>query len=320
MELRIVFMGTPDFAVASLNALVEAGCQIVAVITAPDKPAGRGKKIAQSAVKKYAVEHQLPVLQPTNLKDPDFLNQLAAFKPDLQIVVAFRMLPVQVWDLPPLGTFNLHASLLPQYRGAAPINWAVMNGETESGVTTFFLTHTIDTGHIIQQEKVAIAPNENAGELHDKLMMLGARLVLETVQQLEQGDVKAIPQENLIPDEKQLQAAPKIFKTDCHINWDQDTTTVHNHIRGLSPYPAAFTLLQSPDGKTHSLKIFVASPLITNHNEKPGTLLTDQKTDIRVATKNGYIILHEIQLQGKRRMAVADFLRGSSLNQDWITK
>lgn len=299
--MRIVFMGTPDFAVASLDILVQHGYNIVGVITAPDKPAGRGKQIQQSAVKKYAEAHNLQVLQPEKLKAPEFLAELAALKADLQIVVAFRMLPEVVWNMPPMGTFNLHGSLLPAYRGAAPINWAVMNGETQTGVTTFFLQHEIDTGSIIHQATMPIGPDETTGEVHDRMMVLGAQTVLQTVKEIEAGTVKATPQDMT----GEYPHAPKIFREDCKIGWSQPLDKVYNHIRGLSPYPAAWTEL---DGKT--LKIYSAKKEAANHNHPSGTIDTDGKTYLRFAVNGGYIHAEELQLEGKKRLGVKEFLLG----------
>lgn len=304
--MRIIFMGTPDFAVASLSALLEAGENIVAVVTAPDRPAGRGQKLKESAVKEFAVAHQIPVLQPEKLKDPSFLEELKALKADLQVVVAFRMLPEVVWNMPPLGTVNLHASLLPQYRGAAPINHAIIQGEKQTGVTTFLLQHEIDTGHILMAEAVSIGPDETAGELYIRLMHTGADLLTKTVRALAEGRVEPKPQ--LVKDEKLLQPAPKIFREDCRIEWDQSSERVYNFIRGLSPYPAAFTTL---DGKT--LKIFRAAKQAAPEGTvlpEPGTLDTDAKTYLQFSTQDGYIQALEVQLEGKRKMEVTDFLRG----------
>lgn len=299
--MRIVFMGTPDFAVASLDILVQNGYNIVGVITAPDKPAGRGKQIQQSAVKQYAVAHNLNVLQPEKLKNPDFLAELKALNADLQIVVAFRMLPEVVWNMPPMGTFNLHGSLLPAYRGAAPINWAVMNGETQTGVTTFFLQHEIDTGSIIHQATMPIGPDECTGEVHDRMMALGAELVLKTVKEIEQGTVTATPQDMT----GDYPHAPKIFREDCKIDWNQPLDKVYNHIRGLSPYPAAWTEL---DGKT--LKIYRAKKETAYHTQPNGTLDTDGKTYLRFAVPGGFIYADELQLEGKKRLTVKEFLTG----------
>ncbi|WP_374165145.1 methionyl-tRNA formyltransferase [Arcticibacter sp. MXS-1] len=304
--MRIVFMGTPDFAVASLDALVKEGFNIVAVVTAPDKPAGRGQKINESAVKKYAAEHQLPVLQPARLKDPAFLEELRQFNADLQVVVAFRMLPEVVWNMPPKGTINLHGSLLPDYRGAAPINWAVINGEKQSGVTTFFLQHEIDTGDILFSEAVDIADDETAGELHDKLMIVGAGLLVRTVKAIEKGEYQETPQAKLLNSEPKH--APKIFKEDCQINWNQPARKVYNHIRGLSPYPAAFTML---NGKT--LKIYKAEVQTTPSELQPGQYTSNGKTDLLFACQDGLISVKELQLEGKKKMSTEEFLRGYRL-------
>jgi methionyl-tRNA formyltransferase len=300
--MKIVFMGTPDFAVASLEALLNAGEKVVAVITAPDKPAGRGQKVQSSAVKTFAVEHNIPVLQPLKLKDPTFLSELKAFDADLQVVVAFRMLPEVVWNMPPKGTINLHASLLPQYRGAAPINHAIMNGEKVTGVSTFFLTHDIDTGNILFSEKVSILPEDTAGDLHDKLMQVGAQLLTRTVKALELGNFKETVQPQ---DDGKLKQAPKIFKEDCVINWEQPTQKVNDFIRGLSPYPTAYTTLHDK-----VLKVFKSVPEITEVKEAAGTLVSDEKTFIKFACNDGYIRIEDLQLQGKKRMKTEDFLRG----------
>ncbi len=297
-------MGTPDFAVASLDALVKANFNVVAVITAPDKPAGRGQKINESAVKRYAVEKGIPVLQPEKLKNPEFLEELKSYEADLQVVVAFRMLPEVVWNMPSKGTINLHGSLLPQYRGAAPINHAIINGEKESGVTTFFLTHTIDTGDIILSDKTPIADDETAGELHDKLMVIGANLLVKTVTAIAEGNFTEQPQ----PQSDVLKHAPKIFKDDCKINWNNPSQLIYNLIRGLSPYPTAFTLLNDK-----TLKIFKAEL----ENKEPGIavggFLSDGKTYLKFATKDGFIKLLDIQYEGKKRMLIQDFLRGMRL-------
>ncbi|KQN33453.1 methionyl-tRNA formyltransferase [Pedobacter sp. Leaf41] len=302
--MKIVFMGTPDFAVASLDALVKAKFDIVAVITAPDKPAGRGQKLNESAVKKYAVEHDIPVLQPEKLKNPEFLAQLKSFDADLQVVVAFRMLPEVVWNMPKKGTINLHGSLLPQYRGAAPINHAIINGEKESGVTTFFLTHEIDTGDIIQSATTPIADDETTGELHDKLMQIGAELLVKTVKAIKEDNYQEQPQ----PQSEVLKHAPKIFKDDCKIDWNQPAQQVYNLIRGLSPYPTSFTFLNDK-----TLKVFKAEL----ENKEPGIaaggFLTDGKTYLKFAAKDGFIKLIDIQYEGKKRMLIEDFLRGMRL-------
>jgi len=306
MSLRIIFMGTPEFAVPSLNKIYEAGYDIAAVITAPDKPAGRGMQLTQSAIKKFALEKGLKILQPQKLKSPEFIDELRSIKADLQVVVAFRMLPEIVWNMPPMGTLNLHGSLLPQYRGAAPINWAIMNGEKETGVTTFKLQQEIDTGNILLQEKIPVSENETAGSLHDKMMNVGADLLLKTIQELENGTLKEIPQpstSNIQP--STLRSAPKIFTETCEINWNQDVDQIDSFIRGLSPYPAAFTFL---NGK--KLKIFSAQKEKSQQVNAPGKILTDQKTFLKFAANDGFIKLKEIQLEGKKKMNVEDFLRG----------
>ncbi len=304
--LRIVFMGTPEFAVASLKALHEAGCTIVGVVTAPDKPGGRGMQLQQSAVKQYAAANGLPVLQPEKLKNPEFVAQLSALKADLQIVVAFRMLPEIVWNMPPMGTVNVHGSLLPQYRGAAPINWAVINGEPFTGVTTFKLKHEIDTGDILLQEKIAIAENDNAGTIHDKMKEIGAQLLLTTIKELATGKISALTQEaKMIEDNVQLKHAPKIFTETCEIDWNKNADTIRNLIRGLSPYPAAFTFLE---GKR--LKIFSAKIEKNGTPEKTGVPETDGKHYLRFSCADGYVYAEELQLEGKRKMLVEEFLRG----------
>lgn len=309
-EIRIVFMGTPDFAVESLKALFEGGYNVVGVITAPDKPAGRGKKMSVPAVKKYAVEKQLKVLQPEKLKNPEFLETLKSLRAHLQVVVAFRMLPEAVWNMPPLGTFNLHGSLLPSYRGAAPLNWAIINGEKKTGVTTFLLDQKIDTGKIIFKKEIEIGENETVGEVHDKLMKIGAKLVTETVDVLAKGNFEAIPQSELA-DGQEIKHAPKIFKEDCKIDWEKETETIRNLIRGLSPYPTAWTNLTHIDsGKIIPSKIFMATNATTSKAHKPGTIESDGKTYLKVACKNGWLQITDIQLAGKKRMKIEDFLRG----------
>ncbi len=301
-------MGTPIFASYSLEQLHKSGANIVAVITAPDRPAGRGRKLNSSNVKQTALDLNIPILQPVNLKDPDFLKDLKALNADLQIVVAFRMLPEEVWAMPTKGTFNVHASLLPQYRGAAPINWAIINGETMTGVSTFFLDHKIDTGHIVLQKSLSIHKEDTAGSLHDKLMELGASAMLETVNLIANDKVKLIPQTKLSLD-KELKSAPKIFKADCRINWEKSIMQVHNKIRGLSPYPGSFTEMISPNNEAISLKIYKSKTLITN-DLSPGETKSDGKTFIHVGTLNGDLELCEIQLAGKKRMKTSDFLKG----------
>lgn len=305
-NLRIIFMGTPEFAVPSLDALYKAGYNIVGVITAPDKPAGRGMKLSESAVKKYALEKKVRILQPEKLKDPNFIEELQSLKADVQVVVAFRMLPEIVWNMPPLGTINLHGSLLPQYRGAAPINWAIINGEKETGVTTFKLQHEIDTGDILLQQKIEIAEDETAGTLHDKMMNIGADLLLKTINQLEKRTLKEVPQNSPFTiHHSPPHHAPKIFTETCEIDWNKDVNEIYNLIRGLSPYPAAFTHL---NGK--KLKIFSAEKELANAKEKPGEIVSDQKTYLKFAAKDGFISLKEIQIEGKKRMKIEDFLRG----------
>ena len=306
-----MYMGTPDFAVESLRALVEGGYNVVGVITMPDKPVGRhGSVLQASPVKEYALSQNLPVLQPEKLKDEAFLDALRALKADLQIVVAFRMLPEVVWDMPRFGTFNLHASLLPQYRGAAPINWAVINGDTETGVTTFFLTHEIDTGKIIRQKHLPIADTDDVGVVHDALMAIGAGLVTETVDLLLEGKVDAVPQEEFFKDAAELRPAPKIFKDTCRINWNQPLKKIYDFIRGLSPYPAAWTELVAPDGSRMALKVYKTEKHPASHDLVIGTIHTDAKSYIDVAVEDGYIRLLAVQLAGKKRMEVKDFLNG----------
>jgi len=298
-------MGTPEFAVPSLQILVENGINVVAVITAPDKPKGRGQKLATTPVKDYAVSQNIPVLQPTNLKSPDFLAELKGYKANLQIVVAFRMLPVAVWDMPEIGTFNLHGSLLPQYRGAAPINWAIINGEKETGVTTFFLKHEIDTGNVIFQEKEPIDENDTVGDIYGRLMERGAKLVLKTVEAIAQEDYPQEPQN----ENQALKHAPKIFKETCEIDWTKSAHEVHNFIRGLSPYPAAWTVL---NGK--KFKVFRSQKTDTeNRGGNPGDILTDNKTYLHIQTGNGPIAISELQMEGKKRMDVKSFLLGNTL-------
>jgi methionyl-tRNA formyltransferase len=310
-DLRIVYMGTPDFAVESLRVLVENDYNVVGVITMPDKPAGRGYKIQFSPVKQYALEKGLTLLQPEKLKDPVFLEELKALNADLQIVVAFRMLPEVVWNMPRFGTFNLHASLLPQYRGAAPINWAVINGDSETGVTTFFLTHEIDTGNIILQEKVAIGESETAGDIHDKLMVTGSRLVQKTVNMIIDENVSSMPQ----PEAMTLKAAPKIFKETCKIDWNQNAATVYNFIRGLAPYPAAWSLLKTENGDELNVKIFETEKEQTTHTLTCGSIVIESPKQVKVAVIDGFIRLKSIQVAGKKRMSVEDFLRGNKLTE-----
>ena len=315
--IRIVYFGTPEFAASQLEAIVQAGYEVAAVITMPDKPAGRGKKIQFSDVKKTALEHGLPLIQPDKLKDPDFLKALESYHADLFVVVAFRMLPAVVWQMPPLGTFNLHASLLPQYRGAAPINHAIINGETETGLTTFFLNEEIDKGKIILQEKLAIRPDETAGELHDELMLLGNRLVVETIQKIEKGDIQPVTQEALSVGQT-LKDAPKIFKDFCYIRWNRDCQSIYNHIRGLSPYPAAHTKLQHEKDEPIELKVFASEIELIHHTLPTGTVLTDGKSFLKIAANDGFIHLTTLQQAGKKAMNVDDFLRGIRLENGLI--
>lgn len=304
-------MGTPEFAVESLKILVENGYDVVGVVTMPDKPAGRGHKLQFSAVKQYAVEHNLPVLQPEKLKDESFLEELWNLKADLQVVVAFRMLPEVVWSMPRLGTFNLHASLLPQYRGAAPINWAIINGEKETGATTFFLTHEIDTGKIILQEKIHISETDNAATVHDRLMEMGAGLVKRTVDKLMEGETDAIDQSQFIRSGLQLKPAPKIFRETCEIDFSKSVEEVYNFVRGLSPYPAAWTGLQFPNQPEKlTLKVFETEKEIVLHGEAAGSLLTDGKKWAKIALKDGFIHLKWVQAPGKKRMEIGELLRG----------
>jgi len=302
-DLRIVFMGSPYFAVPSLQALIKNKYNIVAVVTAPDKPAGRGRKLQMSAVKQEALKNNLKVLQPTNLKSDEFLKSLVNLKVNLQIVVAFRMLPKQVWQLPKYGTFNLHASLLPDYRGAAPINWAIINGDKKTGVTTFFIDSKIDTGAIIKQVKTTINPNENAGSLHDKLMILGSKLVVDTIASINDKTITTKPQPN-----KLTRTAPKLNADNCKINWQESLVNIHNKVRGLSPYPVAWCFLKNA-GKKIKLKIYKTTIKNIEHNYKVGTLVYDKKT-LKVACKKGWLNIEELQLAGKKKMPAQDFLNG----------
>ena len=310
--MRLVYFGTPEFAASQLEAIVQAGYEVATVVTMPDKPAGRGKKIQFSDVKKTALEHGLPLLQPEKLKDPQFLSALESLHADLFVVVAFRMLPEVVWNMPPMGTFNLHASLLPQYRGAAPINHAIINGETETGLTTFFLNEEIDKGKVILQQAIPIRPDETAGELHDELMHLGNQLVVETIRKIERGDLQTVTQEELAAGTI-LNDAPKIFKDFCQIKWNRDCKSIYNHIRGLSPYPAAHTTLQTQEGLLIDLKVYNTNIEYSSHNFPIGTVLTDGKTYLKVAAEDGYIHLTTLQQAGKKAMDIAEFLRGMRL-------
>ncbi len=309
-DLRIVFMGTPDFAVESLKALLHGGYNVVGVVTAPDKPAGRGKKMSQPAVKKYALENDLKILQPEKLKNQEFLDELKELNADLQVVVAFRMLPEVVWNMPRLGTFNLHGSLLPQYRGAAPLNWAVINGETKTGVTTFLLNQQIDTGKILFKRETEIGENDTVGDIHDRLMVIGADLVIETVDALASGAVQPVPQSELSEGEE-IKHAPKIFKEDCKIDWTKDMEVIRNLIRGLSPFPAAWAnLVHIETERMIPCKIFFAQKVIAVETAEPGTIDSDDETYLNVACGNGWLNVTDLQLSGKKRMNAADFLRG----------
>ncbi|MES2726656.1 MAG: methionyl-tRNA formyltransferase [Bacteroidota bacterium] len=302
--MKIVFLGTPDFSVPALDAIIKAGHQVVGVVTMPDKPAGRGMQMQQSAVKKYAVENNIKVLQPVKLKDPAFIEELKSLDADMQVVIAFRMLPEIVWQMPKYGTLNLHASLLPDYRGAAPINWAIINGETKSGVSTFFLKHEIDTGDVLLKTEVDITPTMNAGELHDLLMHIGAETVVKSLALVESGNTKGSPQGS-----GSNKTAPKIFKENCLIHWDNKAEDIYNLIRGLSPYPAAFTHFENK-----ILKVFEAEVELTKHTEPIGKFISDNKMYLKVSCQNGFIRLLSIQLEGKKRMSIVEFLRGTKIN------
>ena len=317
-KIRIAYFGTPEFAASQLEAILAAGYEVAVVVTMPDKPAGRGRKIQYSDVKKTAMEHGLPLLQPEKLRDPEFLAALASYQANLFIVVAFRMLPAVVWQMPELGTFNLHASLLPQYRGAAPINFAIINGETETGLTTFFLNEEIDKGAVIMREKVAIRPDETAGELHDELMLLGNKVVVETIKKIEAGEVDAQTQDTL-SEGQELKPAPKISKEFCNIDWHQDCQTVYNHIRGLSPYPAAHTQLVSEEDERIEMKVFAAEIEPCKTELPVGSVVTDNKKYLKIALSDGFISLKFVQQAGKKAMAIDDFLRGTRLEGGWKT-
>ena len=327
-NLRIVYLGTPDFAVEPLKRLLEkqkatpdCGYEVVGVVTMPDKMINkRGNQLLMSPVKQFAVQEGLPVLQPESLKSEEFLSALAALRADLQIVVAFRMLPESVWNMPRLGTFNLHASLLPQYRGAAPINWAIINGDKESGVTTFFLKHEIDTGDVIFRDRVAIEECDNAGTLHDKLMYQGGDTVLRTVEAIVKGEVSPLPQDEMFASESELRPAPKIFRDTCRIDWDKDCAAVYDFVRGMSPYPAAWCEMKDVSGNVVAIKVYEVAKEPAAHDKEPGTLLTDGKSFAKVAVAGGYINLLSLQIPGKKRMPVADLLRGFSLQGYTIVK
>jgi len=315
--LKIIFLGTPEFAVDSLEILTQQEHNVVAVITAPDQRAGRGQVVQSSPVKKFALATGIKVLQPEKLKSPDFIHELQDLQADLFIVVAFRMLPEIVWQMPKMGTFNLHASLLPQYRGAAPINHVIINGETKTGLTTFFLKQEIDTGKIIFQEKIDIHPNETAGDLHDRMKIIGASLVLKTVEAISSGDFKTIEQGKLIPSNLPLKTAPKIFREDCRIDWNLKSAEIFNKIRGLSPYPAAFTTFLSPSGESFSVKVYKTEMTNTRNNLPPSVIVTDGKSELGVTTVDGFLLIRDIQLSGKKAMKTEEFLRGFRINTDW---
>jgi methionyl-tRNA formyltransferase len=316
-ELNIVFMGTPDFAVPSLKVLVDHPYNVVAVVTAPDKPAGRGRKIKQSAIKEFGLENSLNILQPTNLKDPEFAEQLTSLKANLFIVVAFRMLPQKIWQIPKFGTFNLHASLLPQYRGAAPINWAIVNGETKTGVTTFFIDHKIDTGKIIMQEDCEISMDDNAGGLHDKLMNIGSALVLKTVTTIENNQVQETEQQEGLNPEAELKPAPKIQREDLNIDWDQDSASINNFVRGMSPYPGAYSEITLDEGEKTQIKMLEAIPLIDEQQMIPGQIDTDNKSYLKIGCRKGTISVSRLQMAGKKAMDIETFLRGFNINSIW---
>ena len=312
-NLRIVFMGTPEFAVATLGSLLMNGCNVVAVVTAPDKPSGRGRKITKSAVKQFAEFSKLPILQPANLKDPEFIGELRKINADLFIVVAFRMLPEEIWKMPPQGTINLHASLLPHYRGAAPINHAIINGETTTGVTTFFINENIDTGNILLQEEVQIFPFENAGDLHDRLMIHGARLVIRTIEELSEKKLKPLSQSDLLKTAEKPKLAPKIFPEDCIIDWNNDASTIHNLIRGLAPYPCARSWFRNENAKI-SFKVFESQPDAEEQSLIPGTILSDEKTFLKIVCGHGSLNIISLQIEGKKRMNINEFLRGFKIS------
>jgi methionyl-tRNA formyltransferase len=316
-KTKVVFFGTPAFAVAQLDAICQAGFPVVGVVTAADKPAGRGKKLTASAVKQYALANNLRVFQPEKLKDPLFIAQLKALDADVFVVVAFRMLPKEIWQMPPQGTFNLHASLLPQYRGAAPINRAIMNGETETGLTTFFIDEEIDTGHIILQTSVAIGPEEDAGSLHDRMMEAGRSLVVQTLEMISTGKVKIVQQQDLSPNIQRKQA-PKLFRNDCKIDWQLPLQTIHNHIRGLSPYPAAFTVFHNESGEEYEVKILSGHIELSPHKYPPQLLLSDNKKSIKVCHRQGFYHIDQLKYPGKKNMRTAEFLNGFTLTGRWI--
>lgn len=319
-HLRIIYMGTPEFAVEPLQSMLEAGYEVAAVITVPDKPMGRGRKIQESPVKRFASLHQIPVLQPVNLKAPGFITELQSYNANLQVVVAFRMLPEIVWQMPEFGTLNLHASLLPQYRGAAPINHAIINGETETGITTFFIEKEIDTGKIILSEKHPIFPDDDAGTLHDRLMLAGGKLIVRTLELISTNKVNEINQDVLVDKNTSLKIAPKLFKDDCRIDWNMGCKEIHNRIRGLSPYPGAFTMLELKNRPAQFLKIYKSGFQIQKVTEIPGTIVSDYKNLLSIYAENGLIHIREVQLEGKKRLNVEEFLRGTELRGSRIIK
>jgi methionyl-tRNA formyltransferase len=316
-DLRIIFMGTPHFAVASLDAFIREKTNIVGVVTAPDKPAGRGQEIQQSEVKRYAIKNELNLLQPIKLNDDGFIEEIKSLQPDLIAVVAFRMLPEKLWKLPPLGTINLHASLLPDYRGAAPINWAIINGETVTGLTTFLINKDIDTGNILLQQKIRIEPDDSAGELHDRMMRIGADLLIRTVKELSENQCKPVNQDSLIKEYLKINQAPKIRREDCRIDWNINATSVFNFIRGLSPYPAAFTELVSPENNKFAIKIYKSTVITSQTSTKAGTISTDKKSFLNIDTTDGLLSLLEVQLTGRKKMGISEFLRGFPINDSW---
>jgi len=311
--LRIVYMGTPEFAVAPLEEIIKSGYEVVGVVTTPDKPAGRGQKMAESSVKKYALSHDLPLFQPVKMKDPEFVSQLQKLNPDVIVIVAFRLLPKEVWSLPKLGTFNLHASLLPQYRGASPINFAIINGDKVSGVTTFFIDDKIDTGEILLQAKTEINDSDDAGILHDKLKILGKHLVVKTLDGLAEGILK--PQKQILKEDVEYKYAPKIFKNDCQIRWEEPLEKIHNLIRGLSPYPTAFTHLLI-NGESKILKIYKGHYKIEKHILEIGTVIIEGKKILKIAASDGFYFLNEVQLEGKKRMRISDFINGLTIKHN----
>jgi methionyl-tRNA formyltransferase len=309
-KAKIIFMGTPELAAHCLKGILEAGFEVAGVVTAPDRPAGRGRKLSQSPVKALALERDLPLLQPENLKDPEFIGQLKALRPTLQVVVAFRMLPEVVWSLPPLGTFNMHASLLPDYRGAAPINWVLINGEKKTGVTTFLLDHQIDTGNILMQKEVPIDQRETAGSLQEKIKAAGTSIVLETIRMLAAGEARPISQSKLIPAGARLHKAPKIYREDCRIDWSRTVEEVVNLVRGLNPQPGAFCEYDPGNGETLYIKLFEATPQPGPHPHKPGKLVTDNKTSLAFAAGDGFVQVDVLQMPGKKPMKTEELLRG----------